>query len=303
MSGARGLEEDVFGRQREHRAPPPALCTHTTGLSAADNRGVFEAYLERWQLLPDGPPIVTACSRLLPVRRSGEPAMLKIAGEAEEKLGGLLMTYWDGEGAARVLACEGDALLLERADDNGKLADMAKSGRDDEASRVLCGVAAKLHAPRGPLPPGLFPLSEWFQDLWPAAAEYGGVLAGSAAAARELLAAPQDVTTLHGDLHHGNVLEFGARGWLAIDPKRLVGERGFDFANIFCNPDLETATAPGRLTRQSYIVAETAGLDRQRLLKWILAYAGLSAAWWLGDGVEPALDFVVAKQALAELAI
>ena len=35
--------------------------------------------------------------------------------EAEEKLGSRLMVWWDGQGAARVLAHDEDALLLERA--------------------------------------------------------------------------------------------------------------------------------------------------------------------------------------------
>ena len=66
---------------------------------------------------------------------------------------------------------------------------------------------------------------------------HGGILARCAEAARALLSEPREVGVLHGDLHHDNVLDFGVRGWLAIDPKRLVGERGFDFANIFTNPD------------------------------------------------------------------
>jgi len=33
-------------------------------------------------------------------------------------------------------------------------------------------------------------------------------------------AAPREVGVLYGDLHHGNVLNFDAHGWLAIDPKR-----------------------------------------------------------------------------------
>lgn len=37
---------------------------------------------------------------------------------------------------------------------------------------------------------------------------------------------------------------FGERGWLAIDPKRLLGERSFDFANIFTNPDLTDLAQP-----------------------------------------------------------
>jgi streptomycin 6-kinase len=263
---------------------------------------MFDDYLISWGLVPDGAPIITRSSDLLPVRRAGVPAMLKIAREAEERRGAILMAWWGGEGAARVLAHDGDALLLERATGERSLAEMARNGRDDEASRIICAVAAKLHAPRGTPPPALVPLSRWFAELAPAAARHGGILCEADATARALLATPQDIGVLHGDIHHGNILDAGPRGWLAIDPKRLIGERGFDFANIFCNPDIAVATAPGRLARQSHVVAEAAGLERRRLLQWILAYAGLSAAWFLGDGVHPELDLKVAELAIAELA-
>lgn len=263
---------------------------------------IFEEYLTRWDLLPDGEQIITDSSRLLPVRRMGAPAILKIAIEAEERRGAALMIWWGGEGAARVLAHEGDALLMERAIGKASLVEMVRNDRDDEASRILCAVAATLHAPRDrPPPPTLIPLSRWFQELEPAASKYGGVLHRAAATAHELLAEPQQVVVLHGDIHHGNVLDAGPRGWLAIDPKGLVGERGFDFANIFCNPDLETAIAPGRLSRRAKVVAEAAGLEPVRLLKWILAYAGLSAAWTLNDGGKPELALAVAEITASEL--
>jgi streptomycin 6-kinase len=38
------------------------------------------------------------------------------------------------------------------------------------------------------------------------------------------------------------------------------------------------------------------------LLRWVFAYAGLSAAWILGDGDDPTLDLTIAKIAAAELA-
>lgn len=262
---------------------------------------MFDAHLARWGLVPDGEPIATHSSRLLPVRRAGMPAMLKIALEAEERAGASLMAWWDGQGAARVLEHAGDALLLERALGPGSLAEMARSGRDDEASRILCAAAAGLHAPRVGTPPDLVPLARWFRALEPVAASHGGILVRAAAAAHELLADPRDVVVLHGDLHHGNVLDFGARGWLAIDPKGLVGERGFEFANLFCNPDRETAIAPGRLARQVEVVADAAGLERGRLLKWILAYAGLSVAWSLEDGDVPDVALKVAEIAGTEL--
>jgi streptomycin 6-kinase len=268
---------------------------------------MLDAHLSRWGLVPDGGPIVTRAARLLPVRRGGEPAMLKLALEEEERFGGALLEWWDGDGAARVLARDGDALLLERAEGTASLSEMARTGRDDEACRIICAVAARLHAPRPKPLLELVPLPHWFRDLEPAAAAHGDVLRRCAEAARALLASPREVGALHGDLHHGNVLDFGgARGWLAIDPKGLVGERGFDFANVFTNPDLAdpprpVATGPGRFARRVAVVAEAAGLERERLLRWVLAWTGLSAAWFLGDGASPAIDLRIAELAAAEL--
>jgi streptomycin 6-kinase len=275
-----------------------------TSASARPQPGdvLFAPWLRRWNLTADGEAIVTRSSRLLPVRRDGAPAMLKIACEAEERWGAALMCWWAGEGAAPVLAHEGDALLLERAPSRRSLAEMARHGQDDEATRIICAAAGRLHAPRAAPAPALLPLTQWFEALEPAAASQGGVLADAAAAARDLLTAPRDVNVLHGDLHHANLLDFGARGWLAIDPKGLWGERGFDFANILRNPDLETPTAPGRLARQASVVAEAAGLERRRLLRWVLALAGLSAAWAIEDGAMPASDLAIAEIAAAELA-
>lgn len=97
------------------------------------------------------------------------------------------------------------------------------------------------------------------------------------------------------------VSEERSGGWLAIDPKGLLGERGFDFANLFCNPDIDIALQPGRLEHQTTIIADMAKLDRSRLIKWIIAYAGLSAAWHVEDGTDPKVALAVAKIALSAL--
>ncbi len=264
----------------------------------------FSPYLRRWDLQPDGAPIVTRCSDLLPVRLRGAPAMLKIAHEEEERLGHVPLRYWDGDGAACVLAQEGDALVLERAQGARSLVSMVEAGDDDAATRIICSVAARLHAPRPRPLPDLLPLDRWFEALEPGAARHGGMLVRCAGVARDLFADAREPVTLHGDLHHENVLDAGPeRGWLAIDPKRLHGERGYDFANIVCNPErsLDIVTRPGRLLRQVDVIAEAAEHDRRRLLQWILAYAGLSAAWILDDGDTPHLEFAVAEMAAAAL--
>jgi len=268
---------------------------------------MLETYLRRWNLIPDGNRITTRAADLLPVLRGGEPAMLKLAHEEDERQGGVLLTWWDGKGAARVLEMDEHALLLERAIGSRSLADMARTSRDDDACRILCDVARQLHAPRDTPLPDLIPLAEWFRALDPAAATHGGILERSSRMAQYLLANPREHVVLHGDLHHDNVLDFGRRGWLAIDPKRLIGERGFDFANIFTNPDLADPTRPvallpGVFARCLDVVSEAADLERKRLLQWVLAWTGLSAAWFLGDS-DPlaAIDLHIAQLAAAEL--
>ena len=261
-------------------------------------KAVFQAWLDRWSLVADGPAIHTAYSDLLPVVRDGAPAMLKIARTREEQRGASLMIWYAADGAVRVLESDGPALLLERASGAVSLADMSARGFDDEAARILCATVGRLHAPRpGAIPADLVPLDRWFRAL---TSRPDPLLARAAGTARALLAEPQDVVVLHGDIHHGNVLDGAERGWLAIDPKGLYGERTFDYANIFCNPDRATATAPGRLARRIDLVSEAARLDRARLLKWVVAYAGLSAAWCLEDGETPTVPLAILEIASSE---
>jgi streptomycin 6-kinase len=260
-----------------------------------------QSYLARWHLVADGDWIETPSSLLLAVRRDGRPAMLKIAREEEERRGGRLMAWWGGDGAARVLEQDGAALLIERAVGPRSLVAMVADGHDAEASRILCAVVRRLHAPRPSPPPDLMPLSLWFEMLAPAANALGGLLREANAAAQRLLSSPRDVVALHGDIHHANVLDGGERGWLAIDPKGLLGERTFDFVNILRNPDAATALAPGRFSRQVEFLAQAAALDRRRLVEWTLAFAGLSAAWCIADGESAELDLAVAQLAAATL--
>ncbi|AXC48591.1 APH(6) family putative aminoglycoside O-phosphotransferase [Paracoccus suum] len=264
------------------------------------------SWVDLWHLVQDGEPITTRGAELLPVRWRGAPAMLKLATEEEEKLGGALLEWWQGVGAARLFAAEGDAILMERATGTRSLSHYARNGRDEEATAILCDTVASLHAPRTGPRPELVPLEIWFRELEPAARTHGGLLARSHREAQALLSSQRDIRVLHGDIHHDNVLDFGARGWLAIDPKRVAGDRAFDYANIFTNPDLDdpsipVSTRPERFASRLDIVIEQSGLGRERLLRWLIAWCGLSAAWFISDDESPALDFAVMEFAIAAL--
>ncbi|MGF6228162.1 streptomycin 6-kinase [Inquilinus ginsengisoli] len=76
---------------------------------------------------------------------------------------------------------------------------------------------------------------------------------------------------------------------------------GFPDAPALADPGEAVATQPGRLARRATVVAEAAGMDRARLLRWVLASSSLSAVWGLDDGDHPAIDLAVAETALAEL--
>jgi len=267
---------------------------------------LLRPYLDRWQLIADGAPIVTPRAVLLPVRHERRAAMLKVATDAEEKFGNLLLSWWAGDGAAAVFAASDDAILMERAMGKRSLTAYAQDGRDDEATEILCDVVAGLHRPRSAPLPELVPLDIWFADLFPAAATHGGILARAAATAQTLLADQRDLRPLHADIHHDNVLDFEERGWLAIDPKRVIGEAGYDYANIFCNPDMDhpvppVSVLPERFQQRLKIIASRSGIPRRRLAEWILAYTGLSAAWIINDGDDPVVDLTVAAFAATEL--
>jgi streptomycin 6-kinase len=58
---------------------------------------------------------------------------------------------------------------------------------------------------------------------------------------------------------------------------------------------------PGRFERRVEVVSEVAGLERKRLLQWILAWNGLSAAWFLSDGETPEINLRITELAAAAL--
>lgn len=179
------------------------------------------------------------------------------------------------------------------------------------------------------------PLAEWFRDLGQAARDHGGVYRRSLEAAKVVLTTPRPPIALHGDIHHANILDFEEHGWRVIDPKGLLGEHGFDYANLFYNPDIAfegkatpcfvphvapyiapiqateqpqtdiaptkcipLATQPERFASRLAIVSRDSGIEPARLLLWIAAWGGLSAAWQLQDGQKPGVSLAIAEHAL-----
>lgn len=91
---------------------------------------------------------------------------------------------------------------------------------------------------------------------------------------------------LHGDLHHHNVLFDFDRGWVAIDPKGVVGEIEYEIGaalrNPYERPDL--FASPATVERRLQLFTSKLNLDFKRALAWGFAQAVLSAIWSVEDG-------------------
>ena len=261
----------------------------------------LERIREEWSLTGDGDIFLEGNSLLQPVVFAGEPAMLKLPLKKEERTGFRLLDCWGGNAAVKVYRYTADALLMERATGDRSLKQMALAGREEEANRIICGVVKRLHANSCAMMAELVPLDDWFRSLVDAGDREGGFFARGRAVAEALLALPQSMVALHGDIHHDNILDGGSRGWLVIDPKGVAGERGFDYANIFCNPDISVAGSPQRVSSQVRLIAALAEIPERRLLQWIIAWAALMASWMLEDGEDPLLPLEVGQIAEREL--
>jgi len=118
-----------------------------------------------------------------------------------------------------------------------------------------------------------------------------------------LCASQRDPRLLHGDLQHYNVLFDSERGWLAIDPKGVVGEVEYEIGAILRNPIERPELFASRATIERRIkhFTEKLNLDYKRVLAWGFAQAVLSAIWDIEDGfpvnaMNPALRLANAIQ-------
>ncbi len=265
--------------------------------------------IARWSLTSPSFVTETATSVIYRVEHAAHgPVALKLlkpgAGEDEAR-GGAMLAWFGGHGAARVFGLAPDAVLMEWLDGE-TLGDVARAGRDDAATLILADVVERLHARRDGPPPELTTLRRRFASLfrtdpqrWPVDAR--PLVARAAVIAEGLLDADAPATPLHGDIHHDNILRSGDR-WLAIDPKGLVGDPAYDYANSFQNPERAEALVldAGRLARHATALAERTVIPRRHILAWAVAHTALSGAWNLEDGAPFAHQAAMLALLLAE---
>lgn len=116
----------------------------------------------------------------------------------------------------------------------------------------------------------------------------------------DLARSQQRRCSLHGDLHHDNVLFDTSRGWLAFDPKGVIGEPAYEMGAVLRNPteNPERFAVRAILETRAQIASDRRGLDCKRVLAWAFAQAVLSAVWSLEDGQDPERGLATAAAVL-----
>ncbi len=248
-------------------------------------------YLAAWELSNPRLLTQTMTSHIYTVTHGAETFVLKLLSpsETEEQRGALSLRYFDGHGAVRLLRYDAGAQLMEYAAGD-ELVTLVERGEDERATRIIAQVITQLHSvPQDAPHDGLVPLDRWFGALFAkgAADRQAGIesiYVRNAALTERLLADQRDVRVLHGDIQHYNIRQ-SPRGWLAFDPKGLVGERTYDCANTLCNPVMPALVHnETRLLTNAAILADLLTLDPWRVLAFTCAYACLNASWWLQLG-------------------
>lgn len=275
---------------------------------AVDSTELWNRVADRvsvWQVAIDR-TIETESSIIAFGRRGDHPVVLKVVKvEGEEWRSGGVVDAFEGRGVVGVIEYVDGAMLLERLHPGNELARLALGGADDQATRILATVIQSM-SPRRPLYE-VATVEDWGKGFERYAASGDGQIPDQLVSQAHrvyvnLCATQTSVRLLHGDLHHHNVLFDAARGWLAIDPKGVLGEPEYEVGAALRNPceKPELFAQPATIRRRVQDLCRQLDLDDARVLSWAFAQAVLSAVWTVEDGsaVEHASGSIALAEAL-----
>ncbi|MDO9302996.1 MAG: aminoglycoside phosphotransferase family protein [Anaerolineales bacterium] len=217
-----------------------------------------------------------------------DEVVLKIGVPSRELLSEIAaLRLFNGEGAVRLLEADESRymFLLERVRPGKMLTTLED---DDQRTHIAADVMSKLWR-KAPESLPFIKLTEWFDELKKLRTAFAGemgpfpekLVARVEETLPRLYAESSPPCLIHGDFHHFNVLS-SERGWIAIDPKGVIGHAEYEVGPLLINPlgSFLNGTNPKVQTeRRLSILSERLGFPRQRLLDWALCHAILSA-WW-----------------------
>ncbi|MFF3274152.1 aminoglycoside phosphotransferase family protein [Streptomyces chrestomyceticus] len=258
---------------------------------------VVRSVQEEWDLRLGVPLHGGSCSWVAPARLpDGGDAVLKVTWPHREAAGEApALRAWDGSGAVRLLRHDREryALLVERCTPGGELDDSPLTA--DERLLLAAGVLRELWAapapPDGELERVADVCAEWAGMIEDRMARIRpgydpGLVRLGARLLRELPTTASREVVVHGDFNPGNILSARRRPWLAIDPKSMVGDPGYDPWPLLEQIDDPFGyDDPRPVLRERFaLVADALDEPPARLLAWATARTVENALWCAGQG-------------------
>jgi len=245
--------------------------------------GLLDECAEQWDLDVGQPYEGGNVSYVTPATQHAEPVVLKLQFPHEEcRFEADALELWNGHGAVRLLAHDRSrsAMLLERLSPGTHL---SRAGLDDPLAEVIT-LLPKIWKPAGaPFKSLAEEAGAWREGLWRVWESAGrpcerSLVERTFELIAELLAEPGEQVLVHQDLHGDNILFSDRRGWLAIDPKPLRGEREFSLSPVIRSFEFGPTRADllDRLDR----LCAAFSLDRERARQWALVQA---VCWSFGS--------------------
>ena len=197
-------------------------------------------------------------------------------------------------------------VLLRRIKPGTPLAEI-----EDDDGATITAASLILDLPAAPPHGRVFPtIKRWAQAFERLRSRFGGstgpvpvhLVDNAERLLVDLQASRMEKLLLHGDLHHRNILLSQEAGWLAIDPKGVVGDPAYEAARLQHNPIpgfLRLPSPEAVARRRVDILAGVLGEDRARLLAWAFFDAVLAACWSVEEDGQR-LDYHLACARLFE---
>jgi len=267
---------------------------------------LLQQICRRWHIRIDAPFERLSYNFVAAATRSdGLPVVLKAGVPSQELISeAAALQCYAGRGAVSLLESDAElgVMLMERINPGRTLLELS-NGQYEEW--VVSAAAQAIRALRCPPPAehSFRSVSDWAKGFERLREQFDGgtgpfptILVEEAETLyKDLLASPGEAVLLHGDLHHENILESRQGGYVAIDPKGIIGEAEYEAGAFLRNPMPDILNGDGFVrfhTRRIQQLADELELDRRRVRDWAVAQAVLSAWWTYEDreeGWEPTI--------------